>query len=276
MRLLSKDPIRIHPAVPFTTQLISKGITSPNALRSRCSKITNSLALPANLNPPTTILPFPYAPTLTILFRSPRHSIIPPTRASSPDNKRHILASSLHSRFRALTYALTRNPGRSPCPINTQIASSPRRPYISTRTTSPHIPPSQRRTPRPLHPPPSQDMKYGDSLQSPSSMASEHQTIGNVTNGHSHTINPHNDQDFHPPPLRGQQYGQPTSSHTLKPYTTQHPGSAAQKVRRKQVRATQACNHCRTRKQRCNEARPCQFCRENNFDCQYKDAPPPK
>jgi hypothetical protein len=124
--------------------------------------------------------------------------------------------------------------------------------------------------------PPSQDMKYGDSLQSPSSMASEHQTIGNVTNGHSHTINPHNDQDFHPPPLRGQQYGQPTSSHALKPYTTQHPGSAAQKVRRKQVRATQACNHCRTRKQRCNEARPCQFCRENNFDCQYKDAPPPK
>ncbi|KAL1643416.1 hypothetical protein SLS61_009251 [Didymella pomorum] len=28
--------------------------------------------------------------------------------------------------------------------------------------------------------------------------------------------------------------------------------------------------------QKCDEARPCQFCRENNFDCQYKDVPPPK
>ncbi|KAF1351537.1 hypothetical protein EJ07DRAFT_168937 [Lizonia empirigonia] len=46
--------------------------------------------------------------------------------------------------------------------------------------------------------------------------------------------------------------------------------------RRKQVRATQACNHCRTRKQKCDEARPCQFCMENNFECQYKDVPPPK
>ncbi|KAF2625006.1 hypothetical protein BU25DRAFT_373295 [Macroventuria anomochaeta] len=47
-------------------------------------------------------------------------------------------------------------------------------------------------------------------------------------------------------------------------------------MRRKQVRATQACNHCRTRKQKCDEARPCQFCRENNLDCQYKEVPPPK
>jgi hypothetical protein len=45
--------------------------------------------------------------------------------------------------------------------------------------------------------------------------------------------------------------------------------------RPKQVRATQACNHCRERKQKCDEARPCEFCRGNNFDCQYKDVPPP-
>ncbi|KAF2632999.1 hypothetical protein BU25DRAFT_471143, partial [Macroventuria anomochaeta] len=52
--------------------------------------------------------------------------------------------------------------------------------------------------------------------------------------------------------------------------------AAGQQVRRKQVRATQACNHCRTRKQKCNEARPCQFCRDNDLDCLYKEVPPPK
>ncbi|KAF2844731.1 hypothetical protein T440DRAFT_461624 [Plenodomus tracheiphilus IPT5] len=52
--------------------------------------------------------------------------------------------------------------------------------------------------------------------------------------------------------------------------------ATAQQVRRNQVRASQACNHCRSRKQKCEEARPCQLWRENNFDCQYKDVPPPK
>jgi hypothetical protein len=124
--------------------------------------------------------------------------------------------------------------------------------------------------------PSSEGMEYEDGYQSPSSVTLQHRPNGSVTNGYSHTTIPHNDQGFHHPPLPGQQYGQSISSHASKPYTTQHPGSAAQGVRRKQVRATQACNHCRTRKQKCDEARPCQFCRENSFDCQYKDVPPPK
>lgn len=56
----------------------------------------------------------------------------------------------------------------------------------------------------------------------------------------------------------------------------QYAGAAGQQVRRKQVGATQACNVCRTRKQKCDEARPWQFCRENNIDCQYKDVPLPR
>ncbi|KAF2793384.1 hypothetical protein K505DRAFT_244525 [Melanomma pulvis-pyrius CBS 109.77] len=47
-------------------------------------------------------------------------------------------------------------------------------------------------------------------------------------------------------------------------------------VGRRQIRATQACNHCRLRKQRCDEARPCQLCRDNALDCQYKEVPMPK
>jgi hypothetical protein len=125
--------------------------------------------------------------------------------------------------------------------------------------------------------PPSQGMEHGGGHQSPWSMTPEHRPNGSISNGYSHAISPpHNDQGFHPPPPPGQQYGQSAGSYAPSPYMSQYSGSAAQQVRRKQVRATQACNHCRTRKQKCDEARPCQFCRENNFDCQYKDVPPPK
>ncbi|KAF2747078.1 hypothetical protein M011DRAFT_403309 [Sporormia fimetaria CBS 119925] len=55
------------------------------------------------------------------------------------------------------------------------------------------------------------------------------------------------------------------------------PAYAAPGTRRKQVRAQQACNHCRQRKQKCDEQKPCQFCRDNNIpDCTYKEVPPPK
>ncbi|KAK7633932.1 hypothetical protein IWX48DRAFT_687161, partial [Phyllosticta citricarpa] len=46
--------------------------------------------------------------------------------------------------------------------------------------------------------------------------------------------------------------------------------------RKRQVRAVQACNNCRNRKQKCDEARPCQFCRETGLKCEYKEVPPPK
>ncbi|XPS74110.1 hypothetical protein M3J09_006235 [Ascochyta lentis] len=122
-------------------------------------------------------------------------------------------------------------------------------------------------------PPP---MDHGGN-QSPWGMNPEHRPNGHMSNGYSHSISPthHNGgQPFHPPPPPAPQYDQ--TSYAPSPYMGQYAGAAGQQVRRKQVRATQACNHCRTRKQKCDEARPCQFCRENNFDCQYKDVPPPK
>ncbi|KAI9702649.1 MAG: hypothetical protein M1820_006155 [Bogoriella megaspora] len=51
-------------------------------------------------------------------------------------------------------------------------------------------------------------------------------------------------------------------------------GSAPQ--RKKQVRATQACDACRQRKQKCNEERPCAFCSEIGIKCEYREVPPPK
>ncbi|KAF2687795.1 hypothetical protein K458DRAFT_170339 [Lentithecium fluviatile CBS 122367] len=102
---------------------------------------------------------------------------------------------------------------------------------------------------------------------------------GSISNGYSAAMSPPNPNEppFHTPPLpSGQHYGQPPpGAYTPAPYMGQYVPGPGQ-MRRKQVRATQACNHCRARKQKCDEARPCQFCRENNFDCQYKDVPPPK
>ncbi|KAH6867158.1 C6 zinc finger domain-containing protein [Alternaria rosae] len=47
-------------------------------------------------------------------------------------------------------------------------------------------------------------------------------------------------------------------------------------VQGKHAQAIQACNLCRARKQKCDEARPCQFCSEHNFDCQYNSSSPPR
>ncbi|KAF2268499.1 hypothetical protein CC78DRAFT_372218 [Lojkania enalia] len=101
---------------------------------------------------------------------------------------------------------------------------------------------------------------------------------GSISNGYP-IVSPSHDQQYPPPPMPPGQppYGQPVSTYPPSQYLG--PGGSyggPGQMRRKQVRATQACNHCRARKQKCDEARPCQFCRENNFDCQYKDVPPPK
>ena len=47
--------------------------------------------------------------------------------------------------------------------------------------------------------------------------------------------------------------------------------------RRKPVRAAQACDSCRKRKVKCDEARPeCQHCEENHLTCSYREKPPQK
>jgi hypothetical protein len=102
---------------------------------------------------------------------------------------------------------------------------------------------------------------------------------GSIPKGYAHAISPSQANGAHyqaPTPPPGQQYPQPvTSSYAQPPYMTED-DLQAQQMRRRQVRATQACNHCRSRKQKCDQGQPCQTCKDNNFDCQYRDVPPPK
>ncbi|KAF2730089.1 hypothetical protein EJ04DRAFT_445911 [Polyplosphaeria fusca] len=110
----------------------------------------------------------------------------------------------------------------------------------------------------------------------PSWPVNHEQRHNGLPNGYP-VVSPPNEQQYQPQQSASLAYAQPGSSYSSAQYLGPAGSYAGQaQVRRKQVRATQACNHCRSRKQKCDEARPCQFCRENNFDCQYKDVPPPK
>ncbi|KAL5114396.1 hypothetical protein ACEQ8H_007706 [Pleosporales sp. CAS-2024a] len=113
----------------------------------------------------------------------------------------------------------------------------------------------------------------------PWSLNPDHRPNGTISStAYNATLSPThpNDQPYHAPPQSAQpSYGPPATYGAPSPYLGHYPAQQAQ-VRRKQVRATQACNHCRARKQKCDEARPCQFCSENGFECLYKDVPPPK
>ena len=46
--------------------------------------------------------------------------------------------------------------------------------------------------------------------------------------------------------------------------------------RKKQMRATHACEECRRLKQKCDEGKPCSSCKENSSTCAYSDTPPAK
>lgn len=75
------------------------------------------------------------------------------------------------------------------------------------------------------------------------------------------------------------------SDHQYKPFPHPQPADADlsqicqphhQSHHKKPHRACQACNMCRTRKAKCDEAWPCSHCKDNNLTCTYKAPPPPK
>lgn len=232
----------------------------------------HTLPPPSHPYPPPP--PGPYGPTQPSPSLPPsdiRRLPEPRTTISSPGHRPHGLPGT------PVTL-----PARPPVPQDTihsyrtptpQSAAPP--PDQTSRSTSVNISIDVKRT----EPSAPQGMEHGGPSPWPANPDPHGSRHGSMSNGYTSTMSPPNESQFHTPPLpQTPHYGQPPSMaapYSNGPYMAQYGPGAAQ-MRRKQVRATQACNHCRSRKQKCDEARPCQFCRENNFDCQYKDVPPPK
>ncbi|KAM0714710.1 hypothetical protein Q7P37_009759 [Cladosporium fusiforme] len=113
------------------------------------------------------------------------------------------------------------------------------------------------------------------------------------TNGVAHGM-PHSSQG--PPPQGPPPQHDPHSQYAMTPVMENHNGygpppppmypqppgyGPATSInfnvqRKKQMRATQACEQCRQRKQKCDEGNPCSFCKESKLTCQYRDTPPAK
>ncbi|WPH00151.1 Hypothetical protein R9X50_00297400 [Acrodontium crateriforme] len=98
---------------------------------------------------------------------------------------------------------------------------------------------------------------------------------------HQHGLPPHdpNAQYMAAPMMEAHhQYPPPGPQPVYAQYSTGPAGGAGFQVqqRKKQMRATQACEQCRQRKQKCDEGQPCSFCKENDLTCQYRDTPPAK
>nr|OQO17415.1 hypothetical protein B0A51_15582 [Rachicladosporium sp. CCFEE 5018] len=107
-------------------------------------------------------------------------------------------------------------------------------------------------------------------------------TNGIHSNGHPPPPPPQH-YDPHPPhpmtPSVDQGYAYPPPQHQMYPPPQYGPPIAASyntQARKKQMRAQQACEQCRQRKQKCDEGTPCSFCKESNLSCQYRDTPPAK
>ena len=67
----------------------------------------------------------------------------------------------------------------------------------------------------------------------------------------------------------------PSPGYDQYPPQTQYWNTSAAN-RKKPVRAQQACDSCRTRKAKCDEARPCSHCKDNQLTCTYREIPPHK
>ena len=237
-----------HPLPPLSPH------TQPSRHRSRPDP-------PHGLPPPSPAYPGPHPIASPSLRRSDIRAYSDPRNIPSPGQRTHGLPNA---------------PVNFPARNITQDSIATYRPPVTPQSASEHHPSrSNSIDAKPTHMdngahppwPPNPEHRHG-SL--PNGMGYPPPPPPSGPNG-----SPSHEQSF-TPPLPPQHYGQSVGVYPSTPYMTQQYSSQQAQMRRKQVRATQACNNCRSRKQKCDEARPCQFCRENNFDCQYKDVPPPK
>lgn len=74
-----------------------------------------------------------------------------------------------------------------------------------------------------------------------------------------------------PTPMPQHQYDHPGYPSSTEPYYNVYSSSASKK---KNTRASQACDQCRTLKAKCDETKPCKTCRDKGTECRYRDPIP--
>jgi hypothetical protein len=72
----------------------------------------------------------------------------------------------------------------------------------------------------------------------------------------------------YPPPTPIGQYEHP--SYPAEPYYNVYSSSS----KKKNTRASQACDNCRSLKAKCDETKPCKTCKDKNVECRYRDPIP--
>ncbi|TQW00715.1 hypothetical protein V2A60_001767 [Cordyceps javanica] len=77
-----------------------------------------------------------------------------------------------------------------------------------------------------------------------------------------------------PQPYESQSQSAYVSSADQSMYGGMYASSSVAPVKKKNTRASQACDSCRQLKAKCDELRPCKTCRDRGTECKYRDPPP--
>ncbi|TKA83279.1 hypothetical protein B0A55_00792 [Friedmanniomyces simplex] len=229
-------------------------------------------------HPPTGPALPPIHPSYGPPGSAPDHRTLPslqhPANPQEPQNTQKHYHYTQHNRSGHAT----------PAPVNRTYShdSTVQRTPTTPAQPGPYPPmPGPDGSQHPPPPPPQHHMEYSSHPSYP------------PTNGVPHGLPPPGPQGPPPPPPHHEQYAQypqpsmenhhgqyPPQQQQAPMYPPQGYGpmssSALQIQRKKQMRATQACEQCRQRKQKCDEGVPCSFCKEQGLICQYRDTPPAK
>ncbi|KAF2272121.1 uncharacterized protein EI97DRAFT_234236 [Westerdykella ornata] len=237
-----------------------------------------SYPYPPPPGPPSSV---PHQDRSSVSIQTPTPQLVaqersaPPGPYQQPPESAQRPGPSPHQR----THGFSVTVPRVPPAIDQDRISDYSRPPVTPQSTGAETqlprPPTTTKEPNP------QPVMERSGPAAPWSASSDHPPNGTYpSNGYPRVVNSpqHSDQPFHTPSLPPTQYAPLVPTYGAPSHGPYMGGSEAygNQVKRKHVRATQACNHCRSRKQKCDEARPCQFCRDNGLECLYKDVPPPK
>lgn len=145
-----------------------------------------------------------------------------------------------------------------------EVVEDPRRPN-STGHAPESLPPQPHAVPGTQAPAPLQPSAFPPEGQQPRHMSFD--------NGHSLPPTPgaYRGPTF-PPPTPSQQPYDSHGAYASEPFYSVY--SSVASAKKKNTRASQACDQCRQLKAKCDETKPCKTCRDKGTECRYRDPVP--